>query len=189
MHRPILPKQTPLIVSYLRVGKLLYISLGLFVAESYFFWQLLLRFNYKDKPLLHILLILCFLFSFVHIFLVLMDGWSRFQNYKRIKDQFYIHGFDVRLAGNYQGSKCQRNAAIIAAKELGMEKEILNFYRKRGVRSFHFIPHFMIQDPFFIFRRYFWSRTFLEKPYKSKFNYRKIYSSQILASTDLTTSV
>ncbi|MCH4824530.1 hypothetical protein ML462_15260 [Gramella lutea] len=118
-----------------------------------------------------------------------MDGWSRYQNYKRIKDQFYIHGFDVRLAGNYKGSKCQRMAAIVAASELGMEKEIRNFFRKCGVKHYHFIPYFMIQDPFFLFSKSFWSRTFLEKPYHSKFDYRKIFNSQITVNTDLTTSV
>lgn len=189
MHRPLLPKQPPKFISYLRVGKLLYISLGLFALESVFFWKLFQRSLLKGDLLFQIIWMLCFLFSFIHIFLVLMDGWSRYQNYKRVKDQFYIHGFDIRLASNYKGSKCQRMAAIVAASELGMEKEIRGFYMKCGVKSFHFIPYFMIQDPLFLFRKSFWSRTFLEKPYRSKFNYRKIFNSQITVNTDLTTSV
>lgn len=189
MHYPVLPKQPPLFISYLRVGKLLYFSLGLFIGESYLFWQLFLRTEYQTQPILHVFWFISFLFSFVHIFLVLMDGWSRFQNYKRVKDQFYIYGFDVRLAANYQVSKCQRNAAIVAATELGMEKEIRSFFRKSGIKNFHFIPYFMIQDPFFIFKRSFWSRTFLEKPYRSRFNYHKIFTSQITGNTDFTTSV
>lgn len=174
MRALILPKQPALIVSYLKVGKLLYFGLSLFLFQSYIYYVVLIKAISNNDPDLIVFWSVCFIFSFIHIFLVLMDGWSRFQNYKRIKDQFYIHGFDVRLAANYKGSKCQRNAAIIAASELGMEKEIRRFFRKCGVKNHHFIPYFMIQDPLFPFRRSFWSRTFLEKPYRSKFDFRKI---------------
>ena len=189
MHRPILPKQPPLYISYFRVGKLLYFGLIIFILQSWFYYNLLKTSLNDGNELFTKIWLVCFIFSFVHIFLVLMDGWSRFQNYKRIKDQFYIHGFDVRLAENFRGSKCQRSAATVAASELGMEKELRNFFRKRGVRYFHFIPYFMIQDPFFILKRSFWSRTFLEKPYRSKFDFRSISASQIPVNTDLTTSV
>ena len=161
-------------------------SLGLFIMETYFFWNLFLKNDNQTQPVLEIVWFICFLFSFLHIFLVLMDGWSRFQNYKRVKDQFYIHGFDVRLAANYQGSKCQRSAATVAATELGMENEIKKFFRKRGVKYYHFIPYFMIQDPFFLIKRSFWARTFLEKHYTSKFNFRKIAADQIPVNRDLT---
>ncbi len=118
--------------------------------------------------------LLFFLFSFLHIFLVLADGWSRFQNYKRVKDQFFMYGFQFRIAENYIGSKCQRMAAMVAAEELGISEELQQYYQDRGVKWFHYIPYFMIQDPFFLFKKRFWSRTFLEKAYKSKFDYRSL---------------
>lgn len=103
-----------------------------------------------------------------------MDGWSRFQNYKRAKDQFYVHGFNRRIANTYIGSKCQRNAAIVAAQELGIEQEIRDYYEKMNVKWYHFVPYFMIKDPLFIIRKNFWSRTFLEKNYQSKFDYKQL---------------
>lgn len=115
-----------------------------------------------------------FLFSFLHIFLVLADGWSRFQNYKRVKDQFFVYGFQSRIAENYIGSKCQRMAAMVAAEELGLEDQLQRYYDKRGVKWFHYVPYFMIRDPFFLFRRHFWSKTFLEKTYKPKFDYHSL---------------
>ncbi len=169
-----LPKQPPIFISYLRVGRLLYYSLILFILESWFFWSLLKKAMAREDRLLIIIWGVCFLFSFVHIFLVTMDGWSRFQNYKRAKDQFYKFGFNRRIANFYIGSKCQRNAAIVAADELGYAKEIRLHYKRSGVKWYHYIPYFMIKDPLFFFRKAFWSRTFLEKNYKPKYDYHKL---------------
>src|SRR5690606_1299568 len=93
---------------------------------------------------------------------------------KRVKDQFFIYGFQGRIAENYIGSKCQRNAAIVAAKELGIAEELQRYYGKRGVKWYHYIPYFMIRDPLFLFKRNFWSRTFLEKSYTPKFDYQSL---------------
>ncbi|WP_245668124.1 hypothetical protein [Flagellimonas zhangzhouensis] len=63
-------------------------------------------------------------------------------------------------------------ALSTAAKELGMEDKMQNHFAKSGIKWYHFIPQFMIQDPLFLFRKHFWSRTFLEKYYKPKYQYR-----------------
>ncbi len=119
-----------------------------------------------------------FFFSFIHIFLVIMDGWSRYQNYKRAKDQFYIHGFNNKIALNYIDSKCQRMAAKTAAEELGMKDQIENYYKNSGVKWFHYIPYFMIKEPFFLLKKIFWSRTFLEGHYEPKYDYQAIFKLQ-----------
>lgn len=103
-----------------------------------------------------------------------MDGWSRYQNYKRAKDQFYMYGFKDRIAETYLGSKCQRMAAKVAAEELGIEESLKAYYQSRGVKWYHFIPYFMVREPLFLFRKSFWSRTFLEKNYESKFDFRNL---------------
>jgi len=177
-----LPEQRHWIISYLDVGKLLYFSLILFVLESYIYGHLLLKALQNESTFFFYFWLVSFLFSFVHIFLVLMDGWSRFQNYKRIKDQFYLHGFHTKIAHHYKGSKCQRSAVIIASKELGLKKEALSFYKRQGIKWYYFIPQFMVKDPLFMIKRSFWSRTFMEKKYNSKFDYRKIKAQQILSS-------
>ena len=155
MEAKALPKQPPVFISYLRVGKLLYYSLLLFILESWFFWGLLNNAINQKATWLILIWGICFLFSFVHIFLGAMDGWSRFQNYKRAKDQFYKFGFNPRVANLYVGSKCQRNAAIVAATELGYEDEIKKYYKRCGVKWYHFIPYFMIKDPLFFFKKSF----------------------------------
>lgn len=170
----ILPKQPSVFVSYWNVGLLLHCSLLLFILESLFYWAKLRDAYYHEMVWLVLWWFGCLLFAFSHIFLVSMDAWSRFQNYKRIKDHLFVHGFTPKIAKHYRGSKCQRNAVIVAAKELGLEAEVQNYYRRHGVKWFHVIPQFMVNDPWFLFRRYFWSRTFMEKYYEPKFNYRQL---------------
>ena len=54
----------------------------------------------------------------------------------------------------------------------------MSFYKRQGIKWYYFIPLFMIKDPFFIIKRSFWSRTFMEKKYVSKFDFRKIKQQQ-----------
>ncbi|EAQ50440.1 MULTISPECIES: hypothetical protein [Leeuwenhoekiella] len=172
MHFSDLPKQPSTFVSYWNVSKLLYGALFLFILETVFYYTKFVE-AYTEKTILIIAFWLwCLMFSFIHIFLVTMDVWSRFQNYKRIKDHLFQHGFTPKIAEHYKGSKCQRMALYAAAKELGMETEIKQHYAQAGIKWYHFIPQFMIQDPLFPFKKYFWSRTFLEKYYEPKFEFR-----------------
>ena len=174
LQRP-LPYQPPLWMSYFRSGKLLYASMVLFILESVIYGYLMMRSNESGSHFWSIFWAVFFLFSFIHIFLVLADGWSRFQNYKRVKDQLFLYGFQPRIMIAYMGSKCQRLAALTAAEELGWEEETRHFFYEQGYRWYHWIPDFMMKDPLFLFRNYFWRRTFLEKNYTSKFNYRHLY--------------
>ena len=167
-----LSKHPHIFVSYFRVGRLLYLALLLFIVESWFYGYKLQGAMQEDSIFWIGFWLWSFMFSFIHIFLVLADGWSRFQNYKRAKDQFYMYGFKARIAQGYIGSKCQRMAAETAAEELGLAKDINSFYAKAGVKWFHYVPYFMIAEPFFLLKKSFWQRTFLEKKYISKFDYK-----------------
>lgn len=169
-----LPKQPPLWVSYYRAARLLHGALALFILESVVYFEMLTR-AWEGGNLFRIgFWIWSFMFSFIHIFLVIMDGWSRFQDYKKAKDLFFMYGIRSRLAERFMGSKCQRNAALQAARELNLEDELKSEYENRGVKWFHYIPYFMVSDPYFMIRKAFWRRTFLEKHYESKFDYRHL---------------
>jgi hypothetical protein len=173
-----LPIQPRPIVSYFRVGRLLYAALLLFIIESWVYGIQLKEAISSTSTFWIIFWAWCFLFSFIHIYLVIMDGWSRYQNYKRAKDQFFIHGFNQKIAHLYLGSKCQRMAAETAAEELGLKDQLQECYRDYGVKWYHYIPYFMIKEPFFLFKKIFWSRTFLEEVYEPKFDYRALAKSQ-----------
>ncbi len=169
-----IPPQPASWISYFRSGRLLYTSLGLFLLESFVYWILLER-AYNSGDLLWFgIWLWSFGFSFVHIFLVLADGWSRYQNYKRVKDQLFLFGFNTKIFAPYMGSKCQRLAVLTAAEELGMEQEVKQYFYDQGYRWYHWVPQFMVKDPLFFFQRYFWSRTFLERQYSPRVDFRKL---------------
>ena len=174
MARRQLPGQPHPIVSYYRVGRLLHGSLLLFLLESWVYWIMFENALSTGVPLWTVFWGSFFLFSFIHIFLVIMDGWSRYQDYKKAKDLFFSYGFQPRIANQFIGSKCQRSAAIEASRELGMNEVVKDYYRDQGVKWFHYIPYFMVQDPFFMIRKAFWKRTFLEKHYVPKYDFHKM---------------
>jgi hypothetical protein len=164
--------------SYFRVGRLLYGALLLFILESWVYGVQLRQAINLEATVWIVFWAWSFLFSFIHIYLVIMDGWSRYQNYKRAKDQLFIHGFSEKIALFYIGSKCQRMAVKTAAEELGVSDQLQQYYRDFGVKWHHYIPYFMINEPFFLFKKIFWSRTFLERFYEPKFDYRAMAKSQ-----------
>ena len=138
-----IPKQTSLLHSYFKVSFWLHISLLLFIAES-IFYKIQLEKTSAIQETYSLFWLCCFLFSFTHIFLVLMDSWSRFQNYKRIKDQLFMYGFQPKIANNYLVSKCQRRALKIACEELELEQEYTRYLERCKVKWYHFVPYFMM---------------------------------------------
>lgn len=177
-HLQILPAQPPKWLSYLRSGRLLYSSLILFMAESLIYWYFLQQSYMREDWYWFIFWLAFFGFSFLHIFLVMADGWSRYQNYKRVKDQLFLYGFDTRIISQYMGSACQRIAALTAAEELLLKQDVANFFYAQGYRWYHWIPDFMIRDPLFLIRASFWSRTFLEKYYETRIDFYAVSLEQ-----------
>lgn len=94
-----------------------------------------------------------------------LDARSRFQEYKRIKDQLKLFGFDNRLLKPLVRSRCQRDAALAAACELGYGGHCRGFYHASGYRWYHLTPEFLFSNPRFLISRQFWENTFFLSPY------------------------
>ena len=169
-----LPKQRPLWMSYLVCSRLLITSSLLFVLESFLYFIPLEQAYGNNNMFWSAYWLFMFLFAFFHIFLVFSDAWSRFQNYKRIKDQLFYFVYKTRIVNQYIGSKCQRLAVETAADELGYGDQVRAHFKAKGYKWYHFIPNFMIKDPLFIFKRYYWKRTFVEKYYAPKYDYNAL---------------
>ena len=101
------------------------------------------------------------------------DARSRFQNYKKIKDQIYLFGFHERILKPVLKSRCQRDAALIAATELGHGNKCRLFFKGRGYRWYHLLPDFVFTHPQFLLSRYFWLSTFFVSYYKPRVNFYK----------------
>lgn len=96
------------------------------------------------------------------------DARSRFQNYKKIKDQIYLFGFSERILKPVLKSRCQRDAALIAAKELGHGNKCRRYFKRKGYHWYHLLPDFVFTYPHFFFTRYFWLSTFFVPYYKPR---------------------
>lgn len=99
-----------------------------------------------------------------------LDARCRYQDYKRVKDQLFRFGFDTRIIKTLLKSRCQRDAARVAALESGYGEYCRAFYRKQGYRWYHILPDFLFSRPQFLISRHFWQSTFFLKTYHgSKF--------------------
>lgn len=95
-----------------------------------------------------------------------LDARCRYQNYKRVRDQFRRHGFDPRILRPLMKSRCQRDAAGLAARKSGHGKACRAFFRSCGYRWYHVLPDFLFTRPGFLISRHFWKSTFFLKAYR-----------------------
>lgn len=159
--------------SYIRVGHLLHLMTLLEIAIFAGLIQWLhLGVWLTEGP---IMLKIPFLLPFILAPLFpQLDAYSRFQNYKLIKDHLFAHGFQTRILKPFIRSRCQRDAVIVAAEELGMGKECKAHFREAGYRWYHLLPDFILKEPATLICSSFWLNTFFAKTYTSKFNFKKM---------------
>ena len=103
-----------------------------------------------------------------------LDAYSRYQNYKLIKDHLFVNGFQPRILRPFIKSRCQRDAVLVAAEELGMTKECKVYFMMQGYRWYHLLPDFVFKEPRTLICRSFWLNTFFAKTYRSKFDFKMI---------------
>ena len=94
-----------------------------------------------------------------------LDARSRYQNYKMFRDHFYNYGFQPRIIKPFIKSRCQRDAVIAAAEELGLEAMCKKHFYEKGYRWYHLLPDFVFSKPTYLIKRLFWSTTFFARHY------------------------
>jgi hypothetical protein len=98
-----------------------------------------------------------------------LDAYSRYQNYKLVKDLFYKHGFREMIAKPFSKSSCQRHAAVEAGRQLEFSDKIENYFYNMGYRWHHIVPSMLIDKPLLFFTKDYWTSTFFVPRYKSKY--------------------
>lgn len=98
-----------------------------------------------------------------------LDAYSRYQNYKMVKDLLYKYGYRELITKPFSKSSCQRDAAIEAARQLGMKDKAKQYFSRLGYKWYHIIPSMLIENPFLFFTRMYWSSTFFVPRYQSKY--------------------
>jgi hypothetical protein len=97
-----------------------------------------------------------------------LDAYCRYQNYKQLRDLFYEYGFNVRFVKPFIKSRCQRDAVLAAANDLGFGDECKKYFEACGYKWYHFFPDFMFSQPQFLLSKQFWLTTFFTKNYSAK---------------------
>lgn len=113
------------------------------------------------------------------------DAYSRYQNYKQLVDLFYTNGFDVRFVKPFIKSRCQRDAVMAAAQDLGYEKQCRNLFKTHGYHWYHLFPDVMFVNPKYLFSKNFWVTTFFTKRYVSKINKKTVQQFRLQNRTQL----
>jgi len=109
------------------------------------------------------------LHSFTLPFFSQLDAFSRYQNYKMVKDKMYQYGFDQRLLRPFIYSRCQRDAISVAAKEMNYTREWKKLIRSFGFKWYHLLPHLVIKKPLLLLTKQYWNKTLFVKQYNSKY--------------------
>ena len=108
-----------------------------------------------------------------------LDGYSRFQDYKRVKDQLYFYGYQERIIRPLLKSRCQRDAAQLACNELGVGEQSKALFKSHGYKWYHILPDFVWDDPGFFFNIHFWRGTFFTPYYKARVDFSLLDPSEL----------
>lgn len=98
-----------------------------------------------------------------------LDARSRFQEFKKVRDQLIQYGPNKRIFKSVSSSRCQRNAALAAAGQTGFAKHCENHYTSAGYRWYHLLPDFMKNHPEYIISADFWRITFFTPAYHPRY--------------------
>ncbi len=93
--------------------------------------------------------------------LCLADGYCRHREYLRLRAIMARRGFHPRLLAPVATSRCQRDAALAAARELGHHGRAREHFRELGYRWWHLLPDACVDNPLRFFHRDFLRVTFL----------------------------
>ncbi len=98
-----------------------------------------------------------------------LDAYSRYQNYKMVKDMLYKNGFRGLIVKPFSKSQCQREAVKEAACQLNMDKQVKKYFYDSGYRWYHIIPTVLLENPLLFFTKGYWITTFFVPNYRSKY--------------------
>ena len=81
----------------------------------------------------------------------LADSLSRYREYVRMRNVFKRFGLRQRILKRASGSRCQRDAALAAAGEIGCALEARGYFRSLGYRWYHVLPDRVVANPLVFF--------------------------------------
>jgi hypothetical protein len=159
-------------ISYLRVGYFLHIITFIEILFSYclFYFFDISSWLATDNTLLKSAVLSPVL---ALPLIAQLDIRSRYQNYKLVKDNLFIYGFQTRLLKPFSRSSCQRDAVKVAADELGMLYQCREYFKSNGYKWYHIVPDIVLKKPSVLFTKNFWFATLFTKTYHPRIDFEK----------------
>jgi hypothetical protein len=158
---------------YLRVGRCLHtIALISFLVPFSCFQYAYHAYANNQVSYCILLLLLSGIACAIPVFAEL-DAYSRYQNYKMIRDLLFCYGFRKMIIGKFRHSRCQREAVFFASCETGFRKHVKQYFDECGYRWYHVLPDFLFSKPGILCTQSFWLATFFTKTYTPKFTFNK----------------
>jgi hypothetical protein len=89
------------------------------------------------------------------------DALSRYREFKRVRRMLARYGFCPRIFRLVASSRCQRDAALLAARETGCRAQARGVFQELGYRWYHILPDVIVSNPLYFFHPRFLRSTFL----------------------------
>ncbi len=154
---------------YLQTGYLLHLMGLLGILLFFYFGNLALRALHNDLWGWFVWYAYLSLYGFTLPIFSQFDAFSRYQNYKVVKDKIFEYGFDERLLRPFVYSRCQRDAIKVATRCFHLQKQYKAFERRQGFAWYHILPHLVVRRPAILFTRAYWQSTLFVPRYHSKY--------------------
>ena len=168
------------VLTYLRVGMLLHIMSLLEIAIIYYAFPLHPHSRVLSKGV-EWWNQAGFIFCLLLPVFAQLDARSRYQNYKQVKDQFIRYGFHSRIVRPFLKSRCQRQAVLVAALELGYASPCKQLFYSSGYRWYHILPDILFANPGQVLTRNFVKTTFFVPTYHRRFDANNSHDPELCA--------
>lgn len=89
------------------------------------------------------------------------DAFSRYREFKRLRHLLHRYGFRPGIFRLVAASRCQRDAALLAAGETGCRAQARRVFQELGYRWYHILPDAIMANPFVFFHPRFLRSTFI----------------------------
>ncbi len=89
------------------------------------------------------------------------DAFSRYREFKRLRRILRRYGFKPGVFRLVAASRCQRDAALLAAREAGCRAQARGVFRDLGYRWYHILPDAIVANPLVFFHPRFLRTTFV----------------------------
>lgn len=89
------------------------------------------------------------------------DAFSRYREFKRLRRLLLRYGFKPALFRLVAASRCQRDAALLAAREAGCRTQARRVFQDLGYRWYHILPDAIVANPLYFFHPRFLRSTFV----------------------------